>query len=50
MKKETIYNIQNLFNGEMMNYIQKEKAVEYIELCLERQIPITINYYNKYVN
>lgn len=50
MKKEIVITIQNLFNGDVIPYTDQQKAKQYIELCLQREIPITINYMYSYVN
>ena len=50
MEKKLKITIQNLFNGDLTTYINQEKAQDYITLCIQRQIPITINYIYSYVN
>lgn len=44
------YTIQNLFNGEVIQFIDSDNALNYVKLCLIRSVPITINYAYHYVN
>lgn len=50
MEKKLFITIQNLFNGDLLQFNSIRQAAEYITLCIEKEIPLSINYTYHYVN